>query len=180
MYIAVNRDQAPQIMPIINAGMRLLVQTGEYERIFRRWFVQELTPQEIDNLKTAAVKAAVSAYAPYSHLGMGAALLSKTGRIYSGCTVENALATFNASALRNALAAAVLAGDTEIKGALIVDSQKGQVLKASPEDIQCIYEFNRGALFVQEQNPDKTWATRTAGELSPNPTRLYPDEDVDE
>ena len=180
MYIAVNKDLAPAVMPIINAGMRLLVQTGEYERIFRRWFVQELTPQEIENMKTAAVKASVSAYAPYTHLGMGAALLSKTGRIYTGCTVENALLSFNVSALRNALGAAVLAGDTELRGAIIVDAKSGQVLTASAEDIQCIYEFNRGTLFVQEQNPDKSWATKTAGELLPNPTRLQPVEEVDE
>ena len=180
MYIAVNKDMAPAVLPIINAGMRMLMETGEYERIFRRWFVQDLTEQEIVNMKNAATKAAVSAYAPYSRAGMGAAILSKTGRIYSGCTVENALLSCNLSALRSALSAAVLAGDTEIRGAMIVDSKDGHVITASAEDVQCIYEFNRGALFVQEQNPDKSWTTKTAGELLPNPTRLHPVEEIDE
>ena len=93
--------------------------------------------------------------------------------------MENALLSLNVSALRNAVGAAVLAGDPEIRGAIIIDT-KGQVVTASAEDIQYIYEFNRGALFVQGQNPDKTWATRTAGELLPNPTRLYQAEDFDE
>ena len=180
MYIAINKDQAPDILPIINAGMRLLVQSGEYERIYRRWFVPDLTEADLAKMKDAAVKAAKSAYAPYSHLGMGAAVLSKTGRVYSGCTVENALLSINVSALRNAVGAAVLAGDTEIRGAMLVDAKDGRILTASAEDIQYIYEFNRGALFVQTQNPDKTWDLRTAGELLPNPTRLQTEEEIEE
>ncbi len=179
MYIAVNKEQAPRILPIINAGMRMLVESGEYERIYRRWFVQDLTDKDIAALKDSAAKASRSAYAPYSNAGAGAAVLSKTGRIYSGCTVENALLSLNVSALRNAVGAAVLAGDTEIRGAVIIDA-KGQIVTASAEDVQYIYEFNRGALFVQGQNPDKTWSARTAGELLPNPVRLYQEEDFDE
>ena len=180
MYIAVNKEQAPKVLPIINAGMRLLLQSGEYERIYRRWFVSELTEKDISALKDAAVKASVSAYAPYSSLGAGAALLSKTGRVYTGCTVENALLSLNISALRNAVGAAVLAGDTEIRAAMVVDAKTGKVLTASAEDIQYLYEFNRGALFVQGQNPDKTWSLRTAGELLPNPVRVHEPEEFEE
>ena len=180
MYIAVNKDQAPDILPIINAGMRFLVQSGEYERIFRRWFVPDLTEADLTKLKDAAVKAAKSAYAPYSHLGAGAAVLSKTGRVYTGCTVENALLSLNVSAIRNAVGAAVLAGDTEIRGIMLVDAKDGHILTASAEDIQYVYEFNRGALFVQAQNPDKTWDLRTAGELLPNPTRQITAEEFEE
>ncbi len=180
MYIAINKEQAALLKPIVDTGMRLLVQSGEYERIYRRWFVQELTPEELTTLKDAAAKASITAYAPYSRLGMGAAVLSKTGKIYSGCTVENALLSLNISALRNALGAAVLAGDTEIRAAVIVDSTDKNVVPASAEDIQYIYEFNRGTLLVQEQNPDQTWQTLTAGELLPNPVRLRPVEELEE
>ncbi len=180
MYLAINKDQAPSLLPIINAGMRLLVQSGEYERIYRRWFVPELSAADITNLRNAALKAAKSAYAPYSNQGSGAALLSKTNRIYTGCTVENALLSLNVSSLRNAVGVAVLAGDTEIRGAIIIDAKDGHVITASAEDIQYIYEFNRGALFVQSQNSDKTWTLSTAGELLPNPTRLHQPEEFEE
>ncbi len=179
MYIAVNKEQAPRILPIINAGMRMLVDSGEYERIYRRWFVLDLTAKDLAALKDAADKASKSAYAPYSNQGAGAAVISKTGRIYSGCTVENALLSLSVSALRNAVGAAVLAGDTEIRGALLVDAKTGQALTASAEDIQYLYEFNRGALLVQSQNPDNTWNMRTAGELLPNPTRLHQPEEFE-
>ena len=43
-----------------------------------------------DDLKSAAIAAMKSAYAPYSHFPVGAAALVDDGRIVSGCNVENA------------------------------------------------------------------------------------------
>lgn len=43
-----------------------------------------------DSLRVAAREAARRAYAPYSHLRVGAAGLTDDGRIVSGCNVENA------------------------------------------------------------------------------------------
>ncbi len=43
-----------------------------------------------DGLRAAAVAAAGSAYAPYSHLNVGAAALCDDGRMVTGCNVENA------------------------------------------------------------------------------------------
>ena len=36
-----------------------------------------------------ALKARKSAYCPYSHYAVGAAVLASSGKIYSGCNVEN-------------------------------------------------------------------------------------------
>ncbi|MBC8093505.1 MAG: cytidine deaminase, partial [Pseudonocardia sp.] len=41
-------------------------------------------------LRAAAVEAAGSAYAPYSHLDVGAAAICDDGRMVTGCNVENA------------------------------------------------------------------------------------------
>lgn len=41
-------------------------------------------------LRTVAVSAAASAYAPYSRLQVGAAALCDDGRMITGCNVENA------------------------------------------------------------------------------------------
>ncbi|CRK59857.1 Cytidine deaminase [Alloactinosynnema sp. L-07] len=43
-----------------------------------------------DALREAAVKAAASAYCPYSGLSVGAAAVVDDGRIITGCNVENA------------------------------------------------------------------------------------------
>src|ERR1700754_2542605 len=43
-----------------------------------------------DALRDAAVAAAASAYAPYSHLQVGAAAVCDDGRVVTGCNVENA------------------------------------------------------------------------------------------
>ncbi|MFD3202783.1 cytidine deaminase family protein, partial [Bacillus sp. LR_5] len=41
-------------------------------------------------LITEALKARDMAYAPYSKLQVGAALLTKAGKVYRGCNIENA------------------------------------------------------------------------------------------
>lgn len=43
-----------------------------------------------DELITTAIKMTEKSYAPYSHFHVGAALLDKNGKIWTGCNVENA------------------------------------------------------------------------------------------
>jgi len=66
----------------------------------------------IDKLKQQAVKAAAHSYSPYSQFPVGAAVVSLTGRIYSGCNVENASFGLTQCAERAALAAAISDGVT--------------------------------------------------------------------
>ena len=53
------------------------------------------------------------AYAPYSQMAVGAALLSADGRIFGGCNIENAAYSPTICAERCALCAAVAAGARE-------------------------------------------------------------------
>ena len=45
---------------------------------------------QLAELVAAARAARKHAYAPYSQYAVGAAVLTKTGKIYAGCNIENA------------------------------------------------------------------------------------------
>jgi len=61
-------------------------------------------------LVQAAAAAATKAYAPYSHFSVGAALLTDTGEIFTGCNVENASYGLTICAERVAVFRAVAEG----------------------------------------------------------------------
>ena len=71
-------------------------------------------------LLAAATAVRLRAYAPYSNFQVGAALLAKDGRIFTGCNVENLSYGLTICAERNALFAAVAAGVREFDAIAIV------------------------------------------------------------
>ncbi len=71
-------------------------------------------------LMQAAVEARKMAYAPYSGFRVGAALLGKSGKVYTGCNVENAGYSPTNCAERTALFKAVSEGEQEFVSIAIV------------------------------------------------------------
>lgn len=67
-----------------------------------------------------AKKAREKAYAPYSHHKVGAALLTKNGKVYHGCNIENAGFSPTVCAERTAFFKAVYDGEREFSKIAVV------------------------------------------------------------
>ncbi|QJC89343.1 cytidine deaminase [Bacillus inaquosorum] len=78
-------------------------------------------------LITEALKARDMAYAPYSKFQVGAALLTKDGKVYKGCNIENAAYSMCNCAERTALFKAVSEGDTEFQMLAVAADTPGPV-----------------------------------------------------
>ena len=120
----------------------------------------------IDALFAAAKEARESAYAPYSRFKVGAAVRGASGRIHTGCNVENAAYPVGTCAEAGAIAAMIAAGDTRIAEAL--------VLAESPEPVtpcgacrQRLAEFAAPDTPVHSASPETLRVTFTLQELLP-------------
>ena len=65
-------------------------------------------------LMNRAKKASNMSYSPFSRFAVGAALIAKSGKIYSGCNVENSSFGMTNCAERTAIFKAVSEGEREI------------------------------------------------------------------
>ena len=72
-----------------------------------------------------AKKARERAYVPYSHHSVGAALVTKSGRIYHGCNIENAAYGPTNCAERTAFYRAVNEGEREFAKIAVVVGMEG-------------------------------------------------------
>lgn len=65
------------------------------------------------------------AYTPYSHFKVGAALLTKSGKIYHGCNIENAAYSPTNCGERTAFFRAVYEGERDFDCIAVVGSPEG-------------------------------------------------------
>lgn len=78
----------------------------------------------MDLLKEAKI-ARERAYTPYSHFKVGAALLTKSGKIYHGCNIENAAYSPTNCGERTAFFRAVYEGERDFDCIAVVGSPEG-------------------------------------------------------
>ncbi len=114
--------------------------------------------EQIDELVAAAAEVRANAYAPYSEFHVGAAVLAG-GRIFTGVNVENASYPVSVCAERNAVAAAVAAGERKIDCVAVVTD----AARPTPPCGGCrqvLWEFGPEALVVSASTggPRATWA----------------------
>ncbi|MBL0348231.1 cytidine deaminase [Candidatus Villigracilis affinis] len=84
-----------------------------------------LTNDERRTLIQAAVEIRKRAYVPYSNYPVGAAVRTKTGKIYTGVNVENAAYPHTMCAERVAIFKAVSEGETEFDVVAVVTNNGG-------------------------------------------------------
>ena len=77
-------------------------------------------PMTDKQLIASAVLAREKAYAPYSGFPVGAALLARSGKVYTGCNVENASSGLTICAERVAVFKAVSEGEHEFDTIAVV------------------------------------------------------------
>ena len=77
-----------------------------------------------EELVKRAYEAQKVSYSPYSGFQVGAALLTKSGKVYSGCNIENAAFSPTNCAERTAFFKAVSEGEKEFEAIAIVGNKK--------------------------------------------------------
>lgn len=79
---------------------------------------------DLQGLLLKAKEARLLAYAPYSNFSVGAALLTTTGEVFTGCNIENASYGLTICAERVAVAKAVSTGFNDFRAIAIYADQE--------------------------------------------------------
>ena len=82
-----------------------------------------MTSLQLVNL---AIEAREHAYVPYSNFAVGAALLTKEGKVYQGCNIENSSYGATNCAERTAFFTAVYQGERNFEAIAIVGGKAGE------------------------------------------------------
>src|SRR5262245_12067485 len=101
--------------------------------------------QQWADLLKQAIQAREYSYSPYSHYKVGAALLTRSGKIYTGCNIENAGYTPSVCGERTAIFKAVSEGEKDFVALAVATSNGGapcgvcrQVIREFSQDLQII------------------------------------------
>lgn len=118
-----------------------------------------------------ALEARKKSYSPYSDFQVGAALLTKNGKVYTGCNIENAAFSPTNCAERTAIFKAVSEGESDFVKIAIIGGKKGEEPEyCSPCGVcrQVMREFVSEASFkVILAKSEKEYVEYTLAELFP-------------
>lgn len=132
----------------------------------------ELTREIEVSLIEKALEARKNAYAPYSNFTVGAALLAKSGKIYTGCNIESVSYTPTTCGERVAVLKAVSEGERDFIAIAVTGGPKDGVSKttqpAGPCGVcrQMIYEFGPDTIVIVANSVDDYYV-KSISELLP-------------
>jgi cytidine deaminase len=123
-----------------------------------------LSDEERHALIDLANEARRRAYAPYSNYQVGAALRTKSGRLYTGCNVENAAYPHAMCAERVAIFKAVSDGEKEFEVIAVVTPNGGSPCGGCR---QVLAEFGLETVVLLADSSGRLLQETTVGELLP-------------
>ena len=127
-----------------------------------------MTPLELVNL---AIEAREHAYVPYSGFAVGAAVLTKEGKVYQGCNIENSAFGPTNCAERTAFFTAVYQGERDFEAIAIVGGREGQPVSdlCAPCGVcrQVMREFCKNDFKIYLSKGDGDVLTYTLSDLLP-------------
>ena len=117
------------------------------------------------DLIQAALEGSKHAYIPYSNYRVGAALLSESGEVFTGCNVENAGYSPTICAERTALVKAVSVGQRSFTAVAVVTRNAG-----SPCGVcrQALFEFSPDMTVLLADLEGNLHLTTTLADLLPH------------
>lgn len=127
---------------------------------------------DIRNLIEKAIEAREYSYSPYSHYKVGAALLTKSGKIYTGCNIENAAFSPTVCAERTAIFKAVSEGEREFEAIAIVGGPNGELKETGDFTGPCgvcrqvLMEFGPDIKIISANSVDE-YFINTVADLTP-------------
>lgn len=107
-----------------------------------------------------------SAYVPYSEFKVGAALKAKSGKIYTGCNIENAAYPVGCCAERVAIFKAISEGEKEFTDLAVIANTEGPVSPCG-SCRQVMSEFFDGNVTIHLSNTEGDLSSVTMEELLP-------------
>ena len=123
------------------------------------------------DLLQKAKEAMTQSYSPYSGVKVGAALLTKNGKIFLGTNVENAAFGPSCCAERSAIFSAVSQGEREFSAIAIVGGKDGKIADFFPPCGVCrqvMAEFCGADFPIYLENNRGEVKSLTLGELLPH------------
>ena len=105
---------------VADSVMKLLKEKNEFYEDINQTLVED------------AIEATKFAYVPYSNFKVGAAILAESGKIYTGCNIENASYSPTNCAERTAIFKAVSEGVTKFKKIAVVGGPNGNLENYCP------------------------------------------------
>lgn len=118
-----------------------------------------------EQLVELAIKSKERAYVPYSNFRVGAALLTKDGKVYTGCNIENASFGATNCAERTAIFKAISEGDREFV-AIAINSDSEHIIFPCGICRQVMMEFSKD-LVVYVSNKHGKYEEFTLEQLLP-------------